>query len=184
MLSQFHSIPYVLNLCPRIFGCICYVRVYSHLRDKLDPRALKCVFLDYSNSQKGYKCFHPPLGKYYVSMEVQFNDVSLIFLRMWTWFLFKGRLIVRKRKGCGWKKRGGGFQVRGRTWNWMIHESQSLNAKKTIEIPNGLFQQHYSRKNKDTTGVPSLSSNASLNDITIPSNVFSRIDSEVQILHL
>ena len=79
MLSRFHSIPSVLNLCPRIFGCICYVHVHSHLRDKLDPRALKCVFLGYSNSQKVYKCFRPSLGKYYVSMDVQFNEHESYF---------------------------------------------------------------------------------------------------------
>ena len=73
ILSWFHSIPFVLNLCPRIFGCISYVHVHSHLRDKLDPRALKCVFWSYSNSQKGCKCFHPPSGKYYVSMDDQFK---------------------------------------------------------------------------------------------------------------
>ena len=115
MLSQFHSIPSVLNLCLRIFGCNCYIHVHSHSRDKLDLHALKCVFLGYSNSQKGYKCFHPPSGKYYVSMDVQFNECESYFLRMWTWFLFRGRLIVRKKKHRGWKKRGGGFQVRGRT---------------------------------------------------------------------
>ena len=73
ILSQFHSIPFVLNLCLKVFGCICYVHVHSHLRNKLDPRALKCVLIGYSNSQKGYKCFHP-LRKYYVSMDVQFNE--------------------------------------------------------------------------------------------------------------
>ena len=54
--------------------CICYVHVHSHLRNKLDSRALKCVILGYSNSQKGHKCFHPPSGKYFVSMDVQFNE--------------------------------------------------------------------------------------------------------------
>ena len=48
MLSRLHSIPSVLNLHPKVFGYICYVQVHSHLRDKLDPRALKCVFLGYS----------------------------------------------------------------------------------------------------------------------------------------
>ena len=74
MLYRFHSIPSVLNLYPKVFGCIGYVHVHSHLRDKLDPHALNCVFLGYSKSQKGNKCFHTPSGKYYVSMDVQFNE--------------------------------------------------------------------------------------------------------------
>ena len=81
MLSRFHSIPSTLNLCPKIFGCVCYVHIHSHQRDKLDPRALKCVFLGYSNSQKGYKCFHPPTSKYYVSMNVQFCEERSYFSR-------------------------------------------------------------------------------------------------------
>lgn len=79
MLSQFHSIPSALNICPKVFGCVCYIHVHSHQRDKLDPRALKCVFLGYSNSQKGYKCYHPPSGKYYVTTDVQFCERESYF---------------------------------------------------------------------------------------------------------
>ena len=79
MLSRFHSISSVLNLCPKVFGYICYAHVHSHLRDKLDLHALKCVFLSYSNSQKSYKCFHPPSGKYYASVDVQLNERESYF---------------------------------------------------------------------------------------------------------
>jgi len=47
------------KLKPRIFGCISFVHVHSNERGKLDPRAVKCVLLGYSTTQKGYKCFHP-----------------------------------------------------------------------------------------------------------------------------
>ena len=53
-------------------------------------------------------------------------------------------------------------------------------CEETTERPNKLFQQQYSRKNKDNTGVPSPSLDASLNDITMPSDDSSRINSEVQ----
>ena len=69
----------IYSFCFESLGCNYYVHVHSHLRDKLDPRALKCVFPGCSNSKKGYKCFHPPLGKYYVSMDVQFNELESYF---------------------------------------------------------------------------------------------------------
>ncbi|KAA3484106.1 Retrovirus-related Pol polyprotein from transposon TNT 1-94 [Gossypium australe] len=55
-----------------VFSCVCFV----HLRhgSKLDPRIVKCVFIGYSPTQKGYKCYHPPFRKYYVSMNVTFCE--------------------------------------------------------------------------------------------------------------
>ena len=50
MLSRFHPIYSVLNLGLKVFGYVCYACIHFHQRDMLDPRALKCVFLGYSNS--------------------------------------------------------------------------------------------------------------------------------------
>ena len=55
------------SLQPHIFGCTSYVHDHNSTKSKLDPRALKCVFLGYSPSKKGYKCYHPPSKKYLVS---------------------------------------------------------------------------------------------------------------------
>ena len=41
---------------------------------KLDPKALKCVFLGYSRLQKGYRCYSPDLNKYLVSTDVVFSE--------------------------------------------------------------------------------------------------------------
>ena len=73
------SISSILKLSPKVFGCICFVQVHSHLRDELDSRALKCVFLSYSNSKKDYKCLYTPSGKYYVFMDVKFNKRESYF---------------------------------------------------------------------------------------------------------
>ncbi|KAL6332591.1 hypothetical protein AAG906_009013 [Vitis piasezkii] len=64
---------------PRIFGCTCYVRDTRLSITKLDPKALKCVFLGYSRLQKGYRCFSTDLNKYLVSMDVVFSEDTSFF---------------------------------------------------------------------------------------------------------
>ena len=60
-LSQLYpNIQSSFNLAPQVFGCTSFVHIHNHNRGKLDPRALKCVFVGYSSTQKGYKCYHPP----------------------------------------------------------------------------------------------------------------------------
>ena len=71
VLSSFYPNVSTSNqLVPRIFGtifgCVSFVHVPSGDRGKLDPRALKCVFIGYSSTQKGYKCYHPPSKKFCV----------------------------------------------------------------------------------------------------------------------
>jgi hypothetical protein len=38
----------------KIFGCVCFVQDYRPNVGKLDPRAVKCIFVGYSATQKGY----------------------------------------------------------------------------------------------------------------------------------
>ena len=45
----------------------------------LDVRALKCLFLGYSPTQKGYKCHHPPTRKFFVSKDVTFVESQPFF---------------------------------------------------------------------------------------------------------
>ena len=63
----------------RVFGCMCFVHVQALHRDKLDARAAKCVFMGYSSSQKGYKCFHPITNKMLVSRDVRFEETVPYF---------------------------------------------------------------------------------------------------------
>ena len=58
-------------------------------------------------------------------------------------------------------------------------QKMDFECEETTERPNKLFQQHCLRKNKDTA-VPPSSSDAPLDDITMLSYDFSRIDFEVQ----
>ncbi|XP_061343024.1 uncharacterized protein LOC133289168 [Gastrolobium bilobum] len=75
-LESYFSIPHISNLEPRVFGCTVYVHIPKVLRKKLDPCAKKCVFVGYSNVQKGYRCYDPVLHKMHVSMDVSFQELE------------------------------------------------------------------------------------------------------------
>lgn len=46
---------------------------------KLDPKALKCVFLGYLATQKNYKCYHLASRKKFISMDVMFFESTPVF---------------------------------------------------------------------------------------------------------
>ena len=59
---------------PRVFGCTCFVRDVRLHVSKLDPKSLKCIFLGYSQVQKGYRCYFSGLRKYLVSVDATFLE--------------------------------------------------------------------------------------------------------------
>ena len=61
-------------LQPRVFGSTCFVHNVSPGLDKLSARSHKCVFLGYTRSQKGYKCYSSSLRRYFVSADVTFFE--------------------------------------------------------------------------------------------------------------
>ena len=67
----------------RVFRCVCFINIPKHQWDKLDPRAVKGIFLDYLTTQKGYKCYVlEKKGKYFVIMDVTFfEDVPYYSLK-------------------------------------------------------------------------------------------------------
>ncbi|KAL0293025.1 UNVERIFIED_CONTAM: Retrovirus-related Pol polyprotein from transposon TNT 1-94 [Sesamum radiatum] len=67
------------NLPPKVFGCVAFVHLHRHLRNKLEPRALRCVFVGYSLHQKGYRCYHPPSRKLYVTRDVVFHEDKMYY---------------------------------------------------------------------------------------------------------
>jgi len=64
------SIPYplkflnlnVYNFCPGL--------------NKLSVQSYKCIFLEFTRSQKGYKCFSPSLNSYFISTDFIFTKYS------------------------------------------------------------------------------------------------------------
>lgn len=60
----------------RVFGCVCYVFVPSHLHHKMEKKAIRCVFVGYDKERKGWRCCNPNTGKVYVSRNVIFDENS------------------------------------------------------------------------------------------------------------
>ena len=63
------------NLPAKIFGCVVYAHV--HNVGKLDHRSLKCIFLGYSPTKKGYKCYHPMSQKLLITADARFDEQSM-----------------------------------------------------------------------------------------------------------
>ncbi|MCO5548574.1 hypothetical protein L7F22_002034 [Adiantum nelumboides] len=58
----------------KFFGCVCYVHVPNEARKKMEPKAVKCIFLGYPIEKKGYKCYDPTTRQVYVSRDVRFCE--------------------------------------------------------------------------------------------------------------
>lgn len=61
-------------LPPRVFCCVCFVHNFDSRIDKLSHKSIRCIFLGYPRHQKGYKCFHPPTSRLYISADVTFFE--------------------------------------------------------------------------------------------------------------
>ncbi|CAD6247489.1 unnamed protein product [Miscanthus lutarioriparius] len=59
----------------RVFGCTAYAHVDN---GKLEPRAIKCMFLGYGYGVKGYKLWNPKTKKIFMSRSVVFKE-SVMF---------------------------------------------------------------------------------------------------------
>ena len=73
-ISHFVLLPNQPLFClpPRVFGCVCFVRILIPRTDKLSVKATKCVFLGYSCFQRGYQCYSPDINRYFISGDVTF----------------------------------------------------------------------------------------------------------------
>jgi hypothetical protein len=63
----------------KVFACVCFVRDNRPTVGKLDSRAIKCVFLNYSVIQKGYVCWSPRERILFVSINVTFRKFEPYF---------------------------------------------------------------------------------------------------------
>lgn len=58
----------------KVFGYVCFVKDNRPTAGKLDPRAVRCVFVGYLAMQKGYVCWSLVERRLFVSMDVTFRE--------------------------------------------------------------------------------------------------------------
>eukprot|EP00257_Ricinus_communis_P018038 XP_015576623.1 uncharacterized protein LOC107261488 [Ricinus communis] len=79
VLNDTTAAPSTSNLPSRVFGCVVFVHIHKHHRHKLAPRAIRCVFLGYATNTKGYRCYHPPTLRMFISIDVVFHEDVMYF---------------------------------------------------------------------------------------------------------
>ena len=88
---------------------MCFVRDHRPSVGKLDPRAVRCIFIDYASSQKGYQCWDLIGRKLYASMDVTLQEhepyyttqVEVILVSSWRNSLLAPRVIVERGRMKG-----------------------------------------------------------------------------------
>jgi hypothetical protein len=79
-LTKYYPHTKLVNNIPlKIFGCTAFVHIHSQNRSKIGPRAVKTIFIGYSSTQKGFKCFDPKTRKFYISYDVTFFENQPFF---------------------------------------------------------------------------------------------------------
>ena len=78
-LQTHHLIPSSRSLPSRIFGCTVFVHCPQRVRNKLEPRAVKCVFVGYGRNQKVYRCYDPLAQKVYTTMDCDFIETKFYY---------------------------------------------------------------------------------------------------------
>ena len=66
--------PEAYNL--KVLGCNSHVHVTDEGRSNLDKKAIKCIFVGYSQKNKGYKFFSPTTNKMLLSYDGIFHENS------------------------------------------------------------------------------------------------------------
>ena len=72
LLKHFPNCPLINSLPPKVFGCVVFV--HKNNGNKFAAQADKCLFLGYSSTQKGYKCYYPTSKKTITSRDTVFLE--------------------------------------------------------------------------------------------------------------
>ncbi|KAJ7969169.1 Retrovirus-related Pol polyprotein from transposon TNT 1-94 [Quillaja saponaria] len=89
-------------LPPRIFGCVAYVHLHKNQRTKLDPCAMRCIFLGYATHQKGYRCYDPTTRHLYTTMDVTFLESETFFPKQVIHSSLQGEILGEEQNMEKW----------------------------------------------------------------------------------
>ena len=73
-----------MNLCLNyliVFFSVCFVHQLALGEDKLDSRAIKCIFLGYAQTQNGYRCYSQILNRFFTCVNVIFFESTPYFMK-------------------------------------------------------------------------------------------------------
>ncbi|KAL4311013.1 hypothetical protein GQ457_01G012580 [Hibiscus cannabinus] len=73
----FNSTPDFSTL--KVFGCLAYASVLPKPKTKMDPKAVRCVFIGHPKNMKGYRLFSLDTKEVFVSRDVAFCEHSFPF---------------------------------------------------------------------------------------------------------
>ena len=113
-------------------------------------------------------------------MDVQFNERESYFSKDVDIVPLQEKINSKEEERLWLEERRWWISSKGEDLELDDSRKSESKCEETTERPDRLFEQHYSRKNKDNTSVPPPSSNAPLDDTTMPSDDSSRIDSKVR----
>ncbi|CAL8082731.1 unnamed protein product [Prunus armeniaca] len=58
----------------KIFGCLSYMHIPREVRQKLDAKSTKGIFVGYATCEKGYRVYDPITKKLLLSRDVVFDE--------------------------------------------------------------------------------------------------------------
>lgn len=96
-LDHHVPLPSFLMIPPRIFGCVAYVHLHKNQRSKLDPCAVRCIFLGYAAHKKGYRCYDPTTRRLYVTMDVTCLENEFFFQAPCSFSSLQGSCLMKSR---------------------------------------------------------------------------------------
>ncbi|RZB86491.1 Exocyst complex component EXO70B1 [Glycine soja] len=126
VLAKHVTLPYVLMLPPRKFGCVTYVHIPKNQRMKLDLCVVHCVFLGHGAHKKGYCCYDPVTRRLYTTMNVTFIESENFFTFQSSHSSRQGEMMSEEQNWEDWPDWAGSISDRKSTSGYLTFVGGNL----------------------------------------------------------